>query len=150
MVTKMRYKKEMKKQTGFSLIEIMVVLVIIGVIVAGVGGRFLGKADESRVKQVKVDFKTIEKALSLYKLDNFKYPTGEQGLEALVERPSVDPIPRQWQDGGYLDKLPEDPWGNPYVYIAPGENGPFDLYTLGADGRSGGEGYDKDLYHGRD
>ena len=93
----------MRKEKGFSLIEIMVVLVIIGVIVAGVGGRFLGKADESRVKQVKVDFKTIEKALSLYKLDNFKYPTGEQGLEALVERPSVDPIPRQWQDGGYLD-----------------------------------------------
>ena len=138
-----------KKHSGFSLIEIMVVLVIIGVIVAGVGGKFLGKADESRVKQVKVDFKTIEKALKLYKLDNYKFPNSEQGLEALIERPSVEPIPKQWQDGGYLDKLPLDPWGNPYVYIAPGENGPFDLYSLGADGRSGGEGYDEDLYNNR-
>jgi len=142
--------RKSQKQKGFSLIEIMVVLVIIGVIVAGVGGKFLGKADESRVKQVRVDFKTIDKALSLYKLDNYKYPTSEQGLEALVERPSVDPIPKQWQDGGYLDKLPVDPWGNPYVFITPGESGPYDLYSLGADGRAGGESYDKDLYNGRE
>lgn len=139
----------MKKQNGFSLIEIMVVLVIIGVIVAGVGGKFLGKADESRVKQVRVDFRTIEKALSLYKLDNYKYPTSEQGLEALIDRPSVDPIPKQWQDGGYLDKLPIDPWGNPYVYITQGESSAYDLYSLGADGRSGGESYDKDLYNNK-
>lgn len=145
-----KMNRKIQKQKGFSLIEIMVVLVIIGVIVAGVGGKFLGKADESRVKQVRVDFKTIDKALSLYKLDNYKYPTSEQGLEALVERPSVDPIPKQWQDGGYLDKLPVDPWGNPYVFITPGESGPYDLYSLGADGRSGGESYDKDLYNGRD
>ncbi|MGH1438926.1 MAG: type II secretion system major pseudopilin GspG [Cellvibrionaceae bacterium] len=142
--------RKIQKQKGFSLIEIMVVLVIIGVIVAGVGGKFLGHADQSRVTQVGTDFDTIGKALSIYKLQNFKYPTSEQGLEALVERPSIDPIPRQWQDGGYLDKLPVDPWGNPYVYIVPGENGPYDLYSLGADGRSGGESYDKDLYNGRD
>ncbi len=138
----------MKKSSGFSLIEIMVVLVIIGVIVAGVGGKFIGEADKSRVKQVYVDFRAIDTALSRYKLDNYKYPSSEQGLEALVEKPSGEPVPKQWQQ--YIEKIPTDPWGNPYVYIVPGENGPYDLYSLGADGSSGGEGYDKDLYKGRE
>jgi general secretion pathway protein G len=135
------------KQGGFSLIEIMVVLIIIGVITAGVGARFLGKADQARVDQAKVDFATIEKALKLYRLDNYRYPTSEQGLDALIEKPTVDPLPRQWQDGGYLDSIPMDPWGNEYVYITPGEKGDYDLYTLGADGQSGGEGFDADLYN---
>jgi general secretion pathway protein G len=138
-----------KKQSGFSLIEIMVVLIIIGVITAGVGAKFLGKADKARVDQVWVDFSTIEKALKLYRLDNYRYPTSEQGLEALIEEPTVDPRPKQWQDGGYLDRLPIDPWGNPYVYITPGEKGEYDIYSLGADGLSGGEGFDADLYNGR-
>jgi general secretion pathway protein G len=135
------------KQSGFSLIEIMVVLIIIGVITAGVGAKFLGKADQARVDQAKIDFSTIEKALKLYRLDNYRYPSSEQGLEALVEKPSVDPLPRQWQDGGYLDRLPVDPWGNEYVYITPGESSEFDVYSLGADGRSGGEDFDKDLFN---
>ena len=135
------------KQSGFSLIEIMVVLIIIGVITAGVGARFLGKADQARVDQAKVDFATIEKALKLYRLDNYRYPSNEQGLDALIEKPSIDPQPRQWQDGGYLDALPIDPWGNPYVYVVPGENNDFDLYSLGADGRAGGEEFDADIYN---
>ncbi|MGH1486797.1 MAG: type II secretion system major pseudopilin GspG [Cellvibrionaceae bacterium] len=137
----------MKTQNGFSLIEIMVVLIIIGVITAGVGAKFLGKADEARFKQVKVDFSNIEKALSLYKLDNYNFPTNEQGLEALIEKPAEA---RQWQEGGYLNRLPIDPWGNAYVYITPGEGQPFDLYSLGADGKSGGEGNDKDIYMGKE
>ncbi len=136
-----------RRQGGFSLIEIMVVLIIIGVITAGVGAKFLGKADQSRVDQAKIDFSTIEKALKLYRLDNYRYPTNEQGLEALTEKPTVDPIPRQWQDGGYLDSLPVDPWGSPYVYVTPGEQGEYDVYSLGADGRAGGEGFDADLYN---
>lgn len=134
----------MKSQKGFSLIEIMVVLIIIGVITAGVGARFLGKADQARVDQTSTDFATIEKALKLYKLDNYRYPTSEQGLEALIEKPEGA---RQWQEGGYLDALPIDPWGNPYVYITPGEKGEFDIYSLGADGSSGGEGFDADIFN---
>lgn len=137
------------KQQGFSLIEILVVLIIIGVIVAGVGANFLGKADKARVDQVKIDFSTLEKALSLYKLDNFRFPTGEQGLEALLDKPTIDPIPQQWQTGGYIKRLPLDPWGTPYVYVTPGENAAFDLYSLGADGREGGTEFDADIYHGR-
>lgn len=135
------------KQSGFSLIEIMVVLIIIGMLTAGVATNFLGKADDAKLKQVKVDFVNIENALDLYKLDNFRYPSNEQGLEALVTKPSIDPAPRQWQTGGYLKGLPLDPWGNLYVYIAPGEKGAYDLYSLGADGRAGGEGFDADLFN---
>ena len=135
---------QMKTQSGFSLIEIMVVLIIIGVITAGVGAKFLGKADQARVDQALVDFATIEKALKLYKLDNYRYPTSEQGLEALIEKPEGA---RQWQEGGYLDALPLDPWGNAYVYITPGQKGDFDLYSLGADGKSGGQEYDADVYN---
>ncbi|MBX2808983.1 MAG: type II secretion system major pseudopilin GspG [Cellvibrionaceae bacterium] len=132
---------------GFSLIEIMVVLIIIGVITAGVGARFLGKADQARVDQAMVDFATIEQALKLYRLDNYRYPTNEQGLDALVNKPTIDPVPRQWQSGGYLDALPIDPWGNPYAYMIPGERGEFDLYSLGADGQSGGQEFDADIYN---
>ncbi len=135
------------QQHGFSLIEIMVVLIIIGVITAGVGARFLGKADQARVDQAMVDFSTIEQALKLYRLDNYRYPSNEQGLDALVNKPSIDPLPRQWQSGGYLEALPIDPWGNPYVYIIPGERGEFDLYSLGADGQSGGQEFDADIYN---
>ena len=121
------------KQNGFSLIEIMVVLIIIGMLAAGVATNFLGKADDAKLKQVKVDLVKIENALDLYKLDNYRYPTNEQGLEVLV--------------GNYLKGYPLDPWGNDYVYVEPGEKGPYDLYSLGADGRSGGEGYDADIFH---
>jgi len=140
-------KMNTKKQGGFSLIEIMVVIIIIGMIAAGVGTQLFGKADESRVKQVKIDFSAIEQALSLYRLDNFRYPSNEQGLEALVNKPSIDPIPKNYSSSGYLKKPALDPWGNPYVYIIPGENGEYDLYSLGADGQSGGEGFDADIFN---
>ena len=136
----------MKKQQGFSLIEIMVVMIIIGVILAGVSVKFFSRADEARVKQATSDFAAIEKALKMYRLDNYSYPTSEQGLEALVTKPSIEPVPRQWS--GYLDGVPVDPWGNTYVYLSPGEDGrDFEVYSLGSDGRAGGEAFAKDLYN---
>jgi len=133
-------------QLGFSFIEIMVVLIIIGIMATAVGGKFLGKADEARVKQAFSDFSTIEGQLKLYRLDNYRYPSTEQGLQALVEKPSIDPIPRQWQSGGYLEALPIDPWGKLYLYSAPGEKGNYDIYSYGADGVAGGAEQDKDIY----
>ena len=135
------------RMRGFSLVEILVVLVIIGLLVSIVAPNVLQRADEARIEKVRADFKNIETALKLYKLDNFNYPTTEQGLAALVEKPTIDPIPRNWKQGGYLEKIPEDPWGNPYKYLNPPEfgHGDFYLYSLGADGVSGGEGQNADI-----
>ena len=135
------------KQSGFSLIEIMVVIVIIGLLVAIVAPNVLERADEARVQKVKADFKNLETALKLYKLDNFSYPTTEQGLKALVEKPSLDPVPRNWKQNGYVEKLPDDPWGRPYLYVSPAEfgKGQYDIYTLGADGVTGGEDQNADI-----
>ena len=135
----------MKKQQGFSLIEILVVLVIMGLLVSVVAPTVLNQADDARVQKVYADFANIATALKLYRLDNFVYPSSEQGLEALVERSTLDPEPRNFKQGGYLDRLPLDPWGSPYLYLSPGENGEFDLYSLGADGLSGGDSQNADL-----
>jgi general secretion pathway protein G len=135
----------MKKVRGFSLIEILVVLVIMGLLVSVVAPTVLNQADDARVKKVYADFANIGTALKLYRLDNFVYPSSEQGLESLVEKSSLDPEPRNFKDGGYLDRLPVDPWGSPYLYLSPGENGEFDLYSLGADGLSGGDSQNADL-----
>ena len=135
----------MAKAKGFSLVEILVVLVILGLLVSVVAPTVLNRADEARVQKVYADFANIETALKLYRLDNFVYPTTEQGLEALVEPSGLDPVPRNFKQGGYLDRKPMDPWGRPYPYLSPGENGEFDLYSLGADGLSGGEGQNADL-----
>ncbi len=105
----------------------------------------LNQADDARVQKVYADFKAIETALKIYRLDNYVYPTSEQGLEALVEASTLDPEPRNFKKGGYLPEVPLDPWGRPYLYLSPGENGEFDLYSLGADGLSGGEGQNTDL-----
>jgi general secretion pathway protein G len=136
-----------KKVRGFSLVEILVVLVIIGLLVSIVAPNVLQRADEARIQKVKADFKNIETALKLYKLDNFNYPTTEQGLMALVEKPSIDPIPRNWKQGGYLERAPEDPWGRLYKYLNPPEfgHGDYDLYSQGADGVSGGEDQNADI-----
>ena len=135
----------MKKQAGFSLVEILVVLVIMGLLVSVVAPTVLNRADEARVQKVYADFANIETALKLYRLDNFVYPSSEQGLEALVRASTLTPEPRNFKQGGYLDRLPPDPWGNSYLYLSPGENGEFDLYSLGADGLSGGESQSTDL-----
>jgi general secretion pathway protein G len=131
-------------QRGFSLVEILVVLVIMGLLISIVAPTVLNRADEARVQKAYADFKAIETALKIYRLDNYVYPTTEQGLEALVEASSLDPEPRNFKAGGYL-QLPLDPWGRPYLYLSPGEKGEIDIYTLGADGVAGGEDQNADV-----
>lgn len=133
-------------QKGFTLIEIMVVIVIIGILATLVVPRIMGRPDEARVVSAKHDVVTLVQALKLYKLDNARYPTTEQGLNALVTKPSTDPAPMNWKMGGYLDKLPQDPWGNPYQYNNPGtHNNEIDVYSFGADGKPGGTDNDSDI-----
>ncbi|MCE3267866.1 MAG: gspG [Burkholderiales bacterium] len=124
------------KQKGFTLIEIMVVLVILGVMAALVVPRVLGRADDARKVAAKSDIASLMNALKLYNLDNVRYPTNAQGLEALSQKPSVAPIPNNYKDGGYLDKLPIDPWGSPYQYQNPGKHGEVDVYSFGPDGQT--------------
>jgi len=126
-------------------VEILVVLVIMGLLISIVAPTVLNRADEARVQKVYADFKAIETALKIYRLDNYVYPTTEQGLEALVEASSLDPEPRNFKAGGYLQQLPLDPWGRPYLYLSPGERGEIDIYTLGADGVAGGEDQNADV-----
>lgn len=136
-----------RRCSGFTLIEIMVVLVIIAILGALVAPQILGRVDEARVTATRQDIRTLGTALDMYRLDNFRYPTTAQGLEALVLQPD-DPSIRNWRAGGYLKSttVPKDPWGNEYVYLEPGtRGGAYDLYSLGADGRAGGEGNDADL-----
>ncbi len=135
------------KQAGFTLIEIMVVVVIISVLIGLVAPNILGRVDEARVTAAQADIATLEQALEMYKLDNQRYPSTEQGIQSLIEKPSGSPQPKNWNPSGYLKKgkLPIDPWGGDYQYISPGSTGPFELYSLGADGREGGEGYDADI-----
>ena len=133
------------RNSGFSLVEILVVLVIMGLLISVVAPTVLNRADEARVQKVHADFKAIETALKIYRLDNYVYPTTEQGLEALVEPSTLEPEPRNFKKGGYLAEVPVDPWGRPYLYLSPGENGEVDLYSLGADGLSGGEDQNADI-----
>ncbi|BFM17714.1 type II secretion system major pseudopilin GspG [Maricurvus nonylphenolicus] len=135
------------KSRGFSLVEILVVLVIMGLLISIVAPNVLDRADEARIQKVEADFKVIETALKMYRLDNYSYPSSEQGLVALVEKTRVEPLPRQWNPDGYLEELPMDPWGRPYRYLSPGEEKAFDIYTLGADGVRDGEAQDQDLFN---
>lgn len=132
-----------RNQHGFTLIELMVVLVIIGVLAALIVPNVLDRADDARVTAARTDIANLQQALKLYKLDNQRYPTAEQGLQALVSRPSVGPLPTNWR--ATLDKLPNDPWGRPYQYLNPGLKGEVDVLSLGADGQSGGEGKNADI-----
>ncbi|MCP5206738.1 MAG: type II secretion system major pseudopilin GspG [Hahellaceae bacterium] len=129
-----------KKQAGFTLIEIMVVMVILGLLVAIVAPNILGRGDEARIGVAKAQLRNVANALDMYKLDNYNYPSTEQGLEALVSKPSGFPEAKNWNKDGYLQSLPIDPWDVPYQYLSPGAQGPYDLYSLGADGKEGGEG----------
>lgn len=130
---------------GFTLIEIMVVVVIIGLLAAIVAPKILGRTDDARAAKAKQDIRALESALELYKLDNFAYPTTQQGLESLVARPSGEPQPRNYKQGGYIKSLPKDPWGNTYQYLQPGARGEIDLFSLGADQKPGGEGSAADI-----
>jgi general secretion pathway protein G len=130
---------------GFTLIEIMVVVVIMGILAALVVPKLMGRTDDARIIAAKQDIATVMQALKLYKLDNQRYPTTEQGLQALIAKPTTGPSADGWKTGGYLDKLPKDPWGNPYQYLFPGIRGEIDVVSLGADGQPGGTGNDADI-----
>jgi general secretion pathway protein G len=132
---------------GFTLIELMVVIVILGILAGLIIPRIMGRPEEARRMKARVQIESIETALKLYKLDNGSYPATDQGLQALIEAPTVGQLPRAWREGGYLEKgkVPKDPWGNEYVYLSPGVYGDYDLSSYGPDGEPGGEGEDQDV-----
>ena len=140
-------RKNKVDDLGFTLIELLVVIVILGILVGIVGVRIMGEPEKAKRTKAQVQIANIETALKLYKLDNGYYPTTEQGLQALVEPPTVGQLPKAWREGGYLEKgkVPMDPWGNEYVYLSPGIHGDLDLISYGADGEPGGEENDADI-----
>jgi general secretion pathway protein G len=131
------------RQTGFTLIEVMVVVIILGILAAIVVPRVMDRPDTARITKAKQDIRALESALNLYKLDNFVYPTTDQGLEALVAKPAGSPEPKNWK--AYMDRLPKDPWGNDYQYLSPGVQSDVDIFTLGADGQPGGDEINADI-----
>lgn len=132
-------------QRGFTLIEIMVVVVIMGILAALVVPKLMGRTDDARITAARQDIATLMSSLKLYKLDNQHYPSTEQGLQALVAKPSSGPAANGWKSGGYIDRLPKDPWGNDYHYLSPGVKGEVDVFSYGADGQPGGTGVDADI-----
>lgn len=139
--------KKLSDKKGFTLIEVLVVVFILSLLAAIVAPRIIGRTEDAKVAEAKVQIKNFETALKMFYLDNGFYPSTEQGLQALVEKPTTGRIPKKYREGGYLEqkKVPLDPWGNPYVYISPGLHGPYDIICYGADGKEGGEGYDADI-----
>lgn len=144
MSERTRVPRRINSEQGFTLIEIMVVVIIIGILAAIVAPNVIGRVDDAQLTKARAEISNIENAMKFYRLDNFAYPTTEQGIQALVSKPN-DPNVRNWKPGGYMDRVPKDPWGNPYQYLNPGNNGEIDIYTLGRDGRPGGEGLDGDI-----
>ena len=134
-----------QRQGGFTLIEIMVVVVILGILAALVVPQVMSRPDQAKVTVAQTDITAIGAALDMYKLDNGAYPSTQQGLDALVKKPAGNPPAKNWNADGYLKKLPVDPWGNPYQYLSPGTKGKIDLYSLGADNKEGGEDNDSDI-----
>jgi len=145
MKGKIFYK--IKSNHGFTLIELMVVIVILGILVSFIAPRLMGRPDEAKQVKARVQIESLETAIKLYKLDSGIYPTTEQGLQALVEQPQTGTLPKKWRKGGYLEKgkVPKDPWGNEFVYLSPGAQGDYDIISYGADGVPGGEEFDKDI-----
>ena len=140
-------KKGLMNNAGFTFIELMVVIVILGILAITIGPRILGRPDEAKQVKARVDIGALETALKLYHLDNGMYPTTEQGLQALVVMPETTPAPKNWRAGGYLEKsrIPTDPWKNEFVYLSPGVHGEFDIISYGGDGVPGGEGKNTDI-----
>ncbi len=135
----------LRKGRGFTLIEVLVVIAILGILAALIVPKIMGRPDEARRVAARQDVATIMQALKLYRLDNGRYPTADQGLKALVEKPTSEPVPNNWKPGGYLERLPNDPWDNPYQYLNPGVHGEIDVFSYGADGKPGGEANDADI-----
>ena len=135
------------RSSGFTLIEVMVVVVILGLLAAIIVPKVMSRPDEARAVAAKADIAAITQALKLYRLDNTIYPSTEQGLAALVQRPTTQPAPLNWKQGGYLDRVPKDPWGREYLYLNPGARAEIDVFSLGADGQPGGEGSNADVYN---
>ncbi|HEX9626838.1 MAG TPA: type II secretion system major pseudopilin GspG [Acidiferrobacterales bacterium] len=134
-----------RMERGFTLIEVLVVVVILGILAALIVPRIMDRPDEARIIAARNDIRAIKSALNLYRLDNGVYPSTEQGLMALVQKPDTGNVPRNWKPGGYLDKVPKDPWRNDYQYLAPGVQGEIDIFSYGADGQPGGEGINADI-----
>jgi len=137
--------RNVRASFGFTLIEVMVVIVILGILAALIVPRVLERPDEARVIAAKNDIAAIKEALKLYRLDNQRYPTSEQGLSSLVAKPTQPPVPPNWKPNGYLERLPNDPWGHPYQYLNPGLRGEIDVFSFGADGAPGGTGIDAEI-----
>lgn len=146
MVVKASYRI-LNSRNGFSFIELMVVIIILGILASAIVPRYMDKTDKAKAVKAKTDISAIETSLKMYKLDNDVYPTTEQGLAALIEKPDTEPVPRNWNEKGYLEKntTPKDPWGREYLYLSPGLHDDFDILSYGADGVSGGEGINKDI-----
>ncbi len=140
-------KSSSRYNQGFTLIELLVVILILGLLIGVVGPRVIGRTDDAKVSAARIQIEGLVSALHMYKLDNGVYPSTEQGLQALVQAPQSGNVPRKWRQGGYLERsqIPQDPWGNEYIYLSPGAHGDFDLLSYGADGIPGGEGYNKDI-----
>ncbi len=134
-----------KKSHGFTLIEILIVVVILSILAIAVVPQFLEEPGKARVARTKADIQGLKTALSMYKLDNFQYPSTSQGLQALTSKPSGQPLARNWKPGGYIENMIKDPWDNEYQYLNPGNHGAIDIYSLGADGQPGGEGQNTDV-----
>jgi general secretion pathway protein G len=144
-VCKINNKKLVNNCAGFTLVEIMVVVVILSILAAIVVPKIMSRPDQAREAKVMQDIRALSSALDLYRLDNFTYPTTDEGVESLVKRPGSLPTGAKWKDGGYVKRLPKDPWGNPYSYLQPGSHGEFDLFSLGADNAVGGAGSNTDI-----
>jgi len=142
-----RIPRTLRGNRGFSLIELMVVVIILGILAMYIGPKLMGRTEQAKEVQTRVQIEGLETALKLYKLDNGVYPTTEQGLQALVEEPDVENVSQNWRKGGYLEKgkVPKDPWGNEFIYLAPGIQSDYDITSYGADGVPGGEDENKDI-----
>jgi general secretion pathway protein G len=139
------FPMQLRSSRGFTLIEVLVVVVILAILAAIVVPRVIGRTDDAMIAKAKADVQGLGTALNLYKLDNFTYPSTDQGLDALVQKPSGSPEAANWRSGGYIDRLPKDPWRRDYQYVSPGSHGDFDVYSLGKDGQSGGDGLASDI-----